>query len=254
MVESSASSGEPITIIVFSRNRPLYLWACLDSLYRYTRHPARFVLVDSQSDDPGIAPVIAGFQRRQMFTEVLCHSTNTPQHRIDALLRHRSSPSDYIVYVESDVAVFDTDPCWLTRMRAIMDANPELGLLGSYVDMRDFIDADAARRVAPGLDEQVLKGLIKADSPERGLPLVSPEAEVIDPFNPPGRLVMIRKQIMDLTLAGTDASVYRRLKAEGIGAGIATQVRHRHLSVLNFFDYPDYDIRARDRWVSSAGS
>ena len=54
----------PIAVIILSWNRPLYLWAALDSLYRHTRQPARFILVDNNSDDPGVRDVVTGFTRR----------------------------------------------------------------------------------------------------------------------------------------------------------------------------------------------
>ena len=238
-----ADTLDPVTVIILSWNRPLYLWTCLDSLYRYTRHPARFILVDNSSDDPGIPRVIAGFERRGMFAAVERHTTNSPLNLAYAIERHQHSLSDYLVYIESDVAVFDTEPCWLTRMRTVMDSDPKLGLLGSYIDTRDFIDPAVARRTEPDLAERIFNGLIKAPSPERRLSPVPPEATVIDPFNPPGRLVMMRKEFMHLAFVGTDSDNYRNVKAAGIAAGIATQVRHRHLSLLNFFDYPDYPTR-----------
>ena len=246
-----AKSTDSVTVIILSRNRPLYLWTCLDSLYRYTRHPARFILVDNQSDDPGIREVVAGFERRGMFDEVQWHETNSPKRVAEAIAQYRYSVGDYLVVIESDVAVFDTRPCWLTRMRKLMDANAKIGILGSYIDGRDFVDAMKARQIAPDLDQYALDGLIKAHSPERSLPLVPPSDVIIEPFNPPGRLAMIRKDIIDVIPFASDGVVYQMAKAAGIEAGIATQVRHRHLSLLNFFDYPDYDVRARDEFISA---
>jgi hypothetical protein len=244
-------SREPVSVIILSRNRPLYLWACLDSLHRCTRCPARFILVDNQSDDPGVRKVVAGFERRRMLDEVQWHDTNSPKRVADAIAQYRASPGKYLVVIESDVVVFDTSPCWLSQMCDIMEDHPKIGLLGSYIDGRDFIDAAEARRIAPDLDQYTLDGLIKAHSPERTLPHVPPREAVIEPFNPPGRLVMIRKDIIGAIPFGTDGLVYRMAKAAGIEARIATQVRHRHLSLLNIFDYPDYDVRARDAFVGA---
>ena len=242
-------SPDPITVIILSRNRPLYLWMCLDSLYRYTRHPARFILVDNQSDDRGVRKVVAGFERRGMLAEVQWHETNSPKRVAEAIGRYRDSSGDYLVVVESDVAVFDTDPCWLSRMKSIMNTYPSIGFLGSYVDGRDFIEPAKARQIAPDLDQYTLDGLIKAGSPERSLPRTPPYQDFIAPFNPPGRLIMIRRDIIDALPFGTDYFVYDQAKAAGIEAGIATQVRHRHLSLLNVFDYPDYNVKERDEFV-----
>ena len=179
------------------------------------------------------------------------HNSNSPKRIAEAIARNRNSAGNYIVLIESDVAVFDTQPCWLSRMCDVMDANPQIGILGSYIDGRDFVDAERARRIEPDLDQYTLDGLIKARSPERMLPLVPPSELVIEPFNPPGRLFMFRKDIIDAIPFGTDGTVYGHARAAGISACIATQVRHRHLSLLNLFDYPDYDIQARDSFVAA---
>jgi hypothetical protein len=242
---------DPITVIILSRNRPLYLWICLDSLYRYTHHPARFVLVDNQSDDPEIHHVVAGFDRRRMFDAVEWHENNSPKRVAEAIARYRNSSGKYMVVIESDVAVFDTEPCWLSRMVSIMDEHQQIGILGSYIDGRDFVDPIKARQVAPDLDQSTLDGLIKAHSPERSLPRVPPDEAVISPFNPPGRLGIIRKDIIDVIPFASDGAIYQMAKAARIETGIATQVRHRHLSLLNVFDYPDYDVQARDRFVGA---
>jgi hypothetical protein len=239
---------DPITVIILSRNRPLYLWTCLDSLYRYTRHPARFIFVDNQSEDPGVRKVVAGFERRGLFAEVQWHETNSPKRVAEAIARNRHSDGEYLVVIESDVAVFDTDPCWLSRMKSIMNTYPKIGILGSYIDSRDFVEPVKARQIASDLDQYTLDGLIKAHSPERSLPHTPPDRDFIEPFNPPGRLAMIRKDIIDAIPFATDGGVYASAKAANIGAFIATQVRHRHLSLLNFYDYPDYDVRARDEF------
>ncbi|MGA2185826.1 MAG: hypothetical protein ABSH47_22635 [Bryobacteraceae bacterium] len=241
---------EPVTVIILSRNRPLYLWTCLDSLYRYTRHPARFVFVDNHSDDPGIRKVVAGFERRGMFDKVEWHETNSPKRVAEAIARYRYGGANYLVVVESDVVVFDTQSCWLSRMCALMDAHPKLGILGSYCDTRDFVDAAKARLLAPDLDAYWFDRLIKAHSPERSLSPDPPQEALIQPFNPPGRLVMVRKEVIDTIPFATDGLVYSLAKAAGIDAAIATEVRHRHLSLLNLFDYPDYDVRARDEFFA----
>jgi GT2 family glycosyltransferase len=243
-----AERTEPVTVIILSRNRPLYLWVCLDSLYRYTRHPASFVLVDNQSGDPEVRRVVAGFERRGMLDEVQWHKTNSPKRVAEAIAQYRTSPGKYLVVIESDVVVYPTSPCWLARMCELMDANPNIGILGSYIDGRDFIDPAKARQLAPDLDQYTLDGLIKAHSPERALPDDPPREAIIEPFNPPGRFAMIRKDIIDAIPFATDGGVYQSAKSANIGAFIATQVRHRHLSLLNFYDYPDYDVRARDEF------
>lgn len=247
---SGEGDDATITVLILSWNRPLYLWACLDSLYRLTRYPARFILVDNHSDDPMVRTVVEGFERRGMFHAVDWELENAPD-RVERMIgKYRPLLGERFVFIEGDVAVFDTDPCWLARMAAHLDRDPALGMLGSYIDGRDFTDPDHARRVAPFLDDAQRDGLIKAQSPERRLPPTPPDEPIIDPFNPPGRLMMLRTRIFDFIQFGPDHELYKRTKAAGFRAGIATDVRHRHLSLLNFFDYPDYDMRRRDGFFS----
>jgi hypothetical protein len=229
---------EPITVLIWSWNRPIYLWACLDSLYRYTRRPARFILIDNHSDDPLVHEVICGFERRGMFHAV----ERAPPHIgcvSDAAHYYRPILGEFFVFIESDAVVFDTEPCWLSRLCSLMDAHPNLGMLGSYIDGTDFVDPERAAEVAPDMEEARRDFLIKKHSPERGLPAIPPAQEIIDPFNPPGRLLMLRTWVLDLIGPDdwADSVLYRKLKEVGVDAGIATEVRHRHLSLVNFFDY-----------------
>ena len=233
---------ELVTVLIFSWNRPIYLWACLDSLYRYTRAPARFILIDNHSDDLGVEAVIAGFARRGMFHCIERAEANLARTPHEAMRRYRDLYGEYFVFVESDTMVFDTDPCWLTRFCALMDKHPQLMMLGSYIDTTDFVDPVVARKAAPELNDRRLAFLIKEHSLERRLSPVPPVEQLIEPFNPPGRLVIFRTSILDLPGIDYwgDAYVYHKVKKAGFDAAIATGVRHRHLSLLNFFDYPDY--------------
>lgn len=239
------SEPEPITVIIQSRNRPIYLWACLDSFYRYTKHPVRFVFFDNASDDPMVREVVRGFERRGMFHAVHWFDDNDSKRLLYVVRDYVDGPGDKIVVVDSDVAVFDTNPCWLGQMSALIDETPHLGLLGSYVDKRDFVPLEDIPTLLPDKSAAEAGELGKAFSLERDLPDVPPEEPLIDPFNPPGRLVMVRKGDLPKLAFMPDGDVYKMAQQNGIRCAIATQVRHRHLSFLNAYDYPDYDIMAR---------
>jgi hypothetical protein len=182
-----------------------------------------------------------------MFHSVEWSNANRPDQSFNMTRKYRDLFGEYFVYLEGDTVVFDTEPCWLSRLCGLMEADPNLALLGSHIDTRDFIDPELARSVDPHLDERQLDGLIKAHSPERALGVNSAEP-IIEPFNPPGRLLMIRTAILEGISDFRDDLLYQHVKAAGLGAGIATGVRHRHLSLLNFFDYPVYDVVWRDKW------
>lgn len=243
-----ASQIGPVYVFIRCFNRPLYLWACLDSLYRYTTYPCRFILIDNSSTDPLIRQVVEGFQKRGFFHAVHFMDHNHPANQNMVYVRYRSEMGRYLVLLDADITVEKQKPCWLTRMIDITEKRPHLAILGSYVDRKDFIDPQWAQKVEPQMPEQQLNDLIKTSSPERDIPVTG--KEVISPFNPPGRLLLLRTAMIDrIGLNVPIAPVCQAARKAGYKTGIATRVKHRHLSLLNFFDYADYDFdQLRHYW------
>lgn len=239
------STPDPILVFILSYERPLYLWASLDSLYRNTKYPCRFILADNCSQDPLVQKVIGGFDRRGMFHDVyLCEDNRLD--RIEWMVeRHRDLLGQYWAFCECDVVVAPGEPCWLQRFVQHMAANPRLGMLGSYIDSSDFVSPEAARRLHPGKSVEELGQVIKLQSPERAIDDV-PKAPIISPFNPPGRLLMIRTETLDTVPIRRDSLWHQGMLRSGYETGIATDVVHRHLSLLNIYDYADYDMELRD--------
>jgi len=241
----------PITVFVHSHNRPVYLWASLDSLYRGTAYPHRFVFVDMASDDPLVRQVTAGFERRGMFSEVLWLPSNqasdfwaVPWERLPAL-------GPYVAHIETDVIVEVTNPCWLSRLAGLMDANPRLAMLGAAIDTRDFVSLDEAQRIEPTADEPRLKNLIKFHGPERGqIGSRGADHAIFSPSIPPGRILLVRTEALAKVGAGDDGELHRKFVEAGYETGIAACVRHRHLSLLHIYDHPEYDYERRDAYVS----
>jgi hypothetical protein len=241
----------PLTVLISSRNRPLYLWACLDALYARTRFPCKFILVDMASDDPWVEKVIAGFERRGMFHQILRSPQNNLNVLAELVFREIGNWGPYFAYIESDVVVEDTEPCWLERMVALMDANPRLAMLGSAIDKRDFLEPAAIEHLREDRDEAHWRALIKADSPERGQDIASAEGKpLFSPHNPAGRLLMLRSEAIMKVGVAKDAVLDRLMREAGYETAVATQIRHRHLSLVQIFDYPDYDMSARDQFMS----
>jgi GT2 family glycosyltransferase len=231
-----------VYVIIRSWNRPLHLWACLDSLYRGTQSACRFVFLDNGSTDPLVRQVVSGFERRGMFAAVHFMERNHASNQRMIVERVRPDMGRYCVLVDADVVVEKTEPDWLQRMVSIMEGDPRLGALGSMIDASDFIDPKRAREVAPELSEDLIDQLIKARSPERRLPVST--AERMDPIPPAGRLLMMRTELLDAVgLPTGNLALCEAVRAAGYGTGIANGVRHRHLSLLNLFDYPDYDVK-----------
>jgi Predicted glycosyltransferases len=249
-----ALMDQPVPVIIVSRNRALYLWACLDSLFKYTRHPSLFILGDNGSDEPLVRQVVEGFERRGMFHSVLFRPENDPDLLEVLVKAHLDLIGKYFAFVESDVMVLPQEPCWLSRYVTLMEADEKLAMLGSFIDQSDFVSVEEARRLEPTLPEKQLQFLIKSASPERRLPL--DETPIIYPspkwrYGVPGRLVIFRtdavKKLFDVNIRHlVDASFSEAFLAAGYRIGIAAHVRHRHLSLLNLFDYPQYDSTLRD--------
>lgn len=237
-------------VFILSWERPLYLWACLDSLYRNTRVPCRFVLIDNASRDPLVRQVIRGFDARGLFHSIRWRDENTPEALAEAVHAHRGELGDYFGFVESDVVALPTDPSWLETYLALTRANPKLAVVGSLVDRSDFVDpAEAARRF-PELRAEQLEFLIKSKSPERRLQDAYDEP-LIDPTPPPGRLLFLKTAFIDRVGILRDKHMYEAARRLGYEAGIATGVRHRHLSFQNIFDYPDTDPGVRNAFFDA---
>lgn len=239
------STNPPPVVFILCWERPLYLWACLDSLYRNTRTPCRFVLVDNASRDPLVGQVIRGFERRGMFHAVHRRHENSPEALNLALREHAQELGDYIAFVDSDVLVTPSSPSWLETYVALTRANPDIAMLGSLVDKSDFVDSGWAARRFPELSTSDRDFLIKGNSVERKLDDEYVE-ELIDPFNPPGRLLFLKTSFILEVGDIRDLLMYKEAKRLGYRAAIATRVRHRHLSFQNIFDHPEFDIAARN--------
>ena len=241
--KTEPADEQPLYVFVLSYNRPIYLWCALDSLFRTTKQPVRFVIADNNSTDPLVKDVIRGFERRGMFHAVHYCEDNRPD-RVGWMIRqHREGLGEFFGFVESDVIVLDSEEGWLSTMLRLMKANPKLYMLGSRALISDFVDRDYAHKLEPEMSEEQLEFLIKAHSPERQ-PIETQE-ELIEPHNPPGRLLLFRTDILSKVPIKGDYQIYASLKEIGLEAKIATAVKHRHLSLLNFYDYFDYDAKQR---------
>lgn len=234
-------------VFILSWERPLYLWACLDSLYRNTRTPCRFVLIDNASRDPLVRQVVRGFEARGLFHSIRRREQNTPDALEEAVRHHRHEIGEYFGFVESDVVVLPTEPSWLQTYMAMTAVNPRLAILGSLVDRSDFVDPAEASKRFPQLDPVQIDFLIKSKSPERWLQDEYQEP-LIDPTPPPGRLLYLRTDFIDQAGILRDKLLYQAARRLGYEAGIATRVRHRHLSFQNIYDYPETDLAIREQF------
>ncbi len=254
-----AAATEPLTVFIVSWGRPLYLWSCLDALYRLTRSPVRFVLLDNAHPDPMVGEVIAGFERRGLFAEVVRFETNSFANITEAYAERLADVGPLHVYMESDCVIQTGAPCWLAEMRRIMEANPTIGILGSLINPTDFVSREAAVQITGG-DETRAEFLAKLHSPERAFLDDSTWAAMRDDYvvtappcpitNPPGRLMMLRTDVMRRLGFHVDGQLAGMIRNLGLEPAVTPRVRHRHLSLLNVFDYLDYDQRGRDQFFA----
>jgi hypothetical protein len=234
---------EPIFVFVLSYNRPIYLWCMLDSLYRNTKHPAKVVIADNASVDPLIPEVIEGFKRRGLFHAVHMCPDNRPDRLEWMIQKYRAELGEFFAFVECDVLIQDSEEGWLPIMLRRMREDPNMYLLGSKAVSTDFVDPAWAREIEPDMPQEQIDFLIKPRSPERR-PVQSAEP-LIEPHNPPGRLLLFRTDLLSRVPIRGDLLLYQSIKELGLEAKISTEVVHRHLSWLNFYDYYDYDARQR---------
>ncbi len=244
----------PITVFITSWGRPLYLWSCLDALFRLTRSKADFVLLDNAHPDPAVSEVIRGFERRGMFSEVVRFSTNSWENIRSAYRDRLEGVGSLHVFIESDCVVETNGPCWLNTMRRIMADSPHLAMLGSLIRPEDFVPEEKARNLMNG-DAEAAEFLAKLASPERAFLEQTRWAEADEdcflteaPFpilNPPGRLMMLRTDVMQRVGLHLDWRLAGFLRQAGYSTAVTPRVRHRHLSLLNIYDYDRYDARHR---------
>lgn len=246
---------EPCTVFIASWSRPIYMWVALDALWRATRSPARVVLLDNHHPDSAKDRVIAAFERRGLFTDVVRFQSNSFANIIRGYMDRLPACGRFHVFMESDAAILEGERCWLEVLGEIMESQPRIGMLGSLVDVRDFVrDGDL-----PGghpADAVAGRFLMKLGSAERGFiddpTWADPDracftTEPPCPIaNPPGRLLMLDTDCMRRFGLQPDGQLADCFRRNGMTPAVTARVRHRHLSLLNIFDYDEYSAAGRN--------
>lgn len=235
------------TVFILSYERPVYLWATLDSLYRCTQLDVRFVLLDNASKDPGVQQVVQGFDRRGMFDEVVWGESNDPMRLERSIAERKEDLGERFFFVENDVVVPD-GMCWATAYDDVARDDPRTGMVGSFCDPTDFPEISRIRGLYPDASDEDIVFLAKARSPEREF-RIDPDMRVWpDPEqHPPGRLLRLTTKAVDEVGIWGDAELGRRMRAAGFATKVCTTFRHRHLSLLNAFDLDDVSYAERRR-------
>jgi GT2 family glycosyltransferase len=242
--ETEDINKETPLIFVLSWNRPIYLWVCLDSIYRHTKHSCKIVLADNNSSDPLVHQVIDGFEKRGLFHAVHRYSDNDPFRFKKLIKEYWDEIEKYFVLVEADIEIIPTTSCWLNTLVNHMERDETIGSIGSRVYQKDFVSIEEAKKLQPNASIHDLNQLIKSHAPMRDYKHT--EEPLICPHNPPLRLLLMRKKAYQKIEFGRDTEIHQRLIQQGYQSLISTEVVHRHLSLLNIYDYSDFSNKARD--------
>jgi GT2 family glycosyltransferase len=121
--------AEPIDIVLLTFNRLDYLIETVDALEARTREPYRLTIVDNASG-ADVRTWLA--ENRHRFHQIILRPANEHlpafQHGIEA------TTSDPYILAEPDLIVPDLEPCWLGRLRGVLDAHPDFGIVGMGLD------------------------------------------------------------------------------------------------------------------------
>jgi len=239
-------------IFILCWNRPLYLWACLDSIYRHTKYPCKIIIADNNSTDPLIKKIINSFDRRGLFYKIHLYDDNDPFRLKKLVNEYQDEIGEYFVFIEGDIEIMPLeDGCWLQKFMSYMHENNNLASVGSRVYQDDFVSMQDAQSLIPDANKIELEFLIKAKAPMRYYNKTKHKArKLIDPHNAPLRLLMIRKSAYNQIEFGKDSFIYKSFKKLGFDAMISTEVVHRHLSLLNIYDYYEYSSIERNAFFN----
>lgn len=237
-------------IFILCWNRPLYLWTCLDSIYRHTEQNCKIIIADNASPDSQVREVINGFERRGMFYKKHFCEENDPFRLKNLIDKYEEEIDDYFAIIEGDIEIMPTaQDCWLGRFLSYMENNPNLASVGSRVYQKDFVSIEDAQQLMPDLSQEEIAFLIKTTAPMREYDHNKSGSQALfEPHNAPLRLMLFRHKAYRRIEFGRDTQIYKRFKALGYDAQISTEVVHRHLSLLNIYDYSGYSGNARDEF------
>ncbi len=131
-------------IVMLAHNRLDHLVATVDALEQRTEAPYRLTIVDNASD-PDVRNWLA--ENRDRFHQLIL----LPANEFLAALNHgiAATTSDPFMVTDPDLIVPDLQPCWLTRMRAILDDHPDFGLIGIGLDQSNLPAVQEAESIDP---------------------------------------------------------------------------------------------------------
>jgi GT2 family glycosyltransferase len=120
-----------VTVIVVNYNKRAYSELCLTSLLKTAYEPFRIIAVDNGSTDGTVEllrELRGAYEAAGVDYHLVLNDANigAPAARNQGIWR--SAGSDYIAFLDNDVAVRDVQ--WLRKLRAVLDEAPDIGICG----------------------------------------------------------------------------------------------------------------------------
>jgi GT2 family glycosyltransferase len=131
-------------IVVPIYNAAQCVQRCIAAVLRWTQGPARLILIDDASDDPGIAPLLAQYAGLPGVT-VLRNPRNLGYTRTSNLGIELAGGAD-VVLLNADTEV---GPRWLDRLRLTAYADPAIGTVTAVSDNAGAFSVPELERYCP---------------------------------------------------------------------------------------------------------
>lgn len=236
--------ASPHRILMLVHDRPIYIYMTLDSLRRATRSPYHLTVFHHPSGNPLVPQVLQSFVHRGVIDEIVEITDEYVDHL--EILRMATErhllDHDFVFWFEEDVVIESDERCWIEKMIAAFHEDTRLAMVGSAIDKTDFISPERlSAQMGRALTDEEL-AMIKASSPERLQRFENGEM-VGRVHNVPGRFLGLRTAAITEDVINVDSRMDAAVRARGWTTRTLPTVRHRHMSLQNYYDYPDYYVR-----------
>lgn len=132
-------TGRHASACVLSFNRPRLLLPTLETLTARAGAPLELIVHDDGSTDPGLRELLSDLVAEGAISTLILNPPGHNQGQGVALNRMFAvATGDPIIKVDHDL-IFQPD--WLARTNELLDANPEIGLLGLLHYHHDPVDS-----------------------------------------------------------------------------------------------------------------
>lgn len=128
---SAALPAPEVSILILAHNKAGYTRRCLDALLLSTLRPLEVVLVDNGSTDE-TPQLFEAFEKRATCENIAVQRLRLDQNLGAIVGRNRGMAlmrGQYWVYLDNDVLVRTRS--WLEKLRAVLDADPKVGVVGA---------------------------------------------------------------------------------------------------------------------------